>query len=119
MQTLNNKSLLIIEPDPSLGRGISHALQDMFAEIQHIKNPMKAVAKLEIKRFDVIVCELCFQTMDGIPLIRLVRQKAPDTTILVLTSDMTQDIIAALEQCNAVVLEKPLNINKLKSSLAL
>ena len=118
MQTLNNKSLLVIEPDPSLGRGISHALREMFSEIQHIENPIKAVSKLETNKFDVIICEICFKTIAGIPLIRLLRRKAPDSTILVLTSDMNQNIIAALAQCNVIVIEKPLNIKKLKSCLS-
>ena len=117
MKQTTDKSLLLIEPDSSLGRGISHALRSMFTGIEHIKNPMKAVSVLETRKYDIIVTEFDFPTLDGLTLIPLLRRKAPGAVILVLAADINLDVSLVFDQNKTVVLEKPLHVNQLKKIL--
>ncbi len=80
------KSLLIIESDEVLGKGLMLGLIDEFEEIRIALNPTDALNLINKMEFDVIITAVEFQTYDGITFLRNIRQLNKNTILITVSS---------------------------------
>ena len=110
------KSLLIIEPDEILSKGLMIGLIDFFDEIRIAINPADAVDLLRKKEFDVIITALEFNMYDGIEFLRIIRKLNKDATLISVSSGNKKIIYEIIE--NNMVdkhFEKPFELKKMIS----
>jgi len=82
------------------------------------KNGEEAVALCEQLQPDVVIVDLRFPEIDGIATTHLIREKCPDTRIIMLTYSSTQaDIQAALEAGVSRYLLKDMGIDELADAI--
>ena len=110
------KSLLIIEPDEILSKGLMIGLIDFFDEIRIAINPADAVDLLRKKEFDVIITALEFSMYDGIEFLRIIQKLNKDATLISVSSGNKKIIYEIIE--NNMVdrhFEKPFELKKMIS----
>ncbi len=110
------KTLLIIEPDEILSKGLMIGLIDFFDEIRIAINPADAVDLLRKKEFDVIITALEFSMYDGIEFLRII-QKLNKNATLISVSSGNKKIIYEVVENNLVDrhFEKPFELKKMIS----
>ncbi|MDB6143797.1 MAG: DNA-binding response regulator [Pseudomonas sp.] len=110
--------LLLIEDDSALGEGIHQALIREGYTVDWVKDGASALHALLTENFDLAVLDLGLPRMDGLEVLRQLRQRGSALPVLILTArDATEDRIAGLDAGADDYLIKPFDLAELKARL--
>ncbi len=110
--------LLLIEDDVALGEGILQALLREGYTVDWVKDGASALHALLSEVFDLAILDLGLPKMDGLTLLRRLRESGSALPILILTArDATEDRIAGLDAGADDYLVKPFDLSELKARL--
>ncbi|VVN83211.1 response regulator [Pseudomonas fluorescens] len=110
--------LLLIEDDVALGEGIHQALSREGYTVDWLKDGSSALHSLLSETFDLAVLDLGLPRMDGLEVLRRLRQSGSNLPVLILTArDATEDRIAGLDAGADDYLVKPFDLAELKARL--
>jgi len=106
--------ILIVEDDVSLGKFLSRALKIKLFSVEVALDGETAWEALQNSSYDLVILDLNLPRIDGMELLRRVRQIQPGLRILVLTArNRTEDLVLALEQGADDCLIKPFSFLEL------
>jgi len=110
--------LLLIEDDVALGEGIQQALVREGYTVDWLQDGGSALHALLSETFDVVVLDLGLPRMDGLEVLRRLRDSGAVVPVLMLTArDATEDRIAGLDAGADDYLIKPFDLSELKARL--
>ncbi|MGR2708230.1 DNA-binding response regulator [Pseudomonas sp. IB20] len=110
--------LLLIEDDVALGEGIHQALVREGYTVDWLQDGSSALHALLSETFDVVVLDLGLPRMDGLEVLRRLRDSGANVPVLILTArDATEDRIAGLDAGADDYLIKPFDLAELKARL--
>ncbi|WP_321354034.1 response regulator [Pseudomonas extremaustralis] len=110
--------LLLIEDDVALGEGIHQALVREGYTVDWLQDGNSALHALLSETFDVVVLDLGLPRMDGLEVLRRLRDSGGCVPVLILTArDATEDRIAGLDAGADDYLVKPFDLAELKARL--
>lgn len=110
--------LLLIEDDVALGEGIHQALGREGYTVDWLQDGSSALHSLLSETFDLAVLDLGLPRLDGLEVLRRLRQSGSALPVLILTArDATEDRIAGLDAGADDYLVKPFDLNELKARL--
>jgi len=110
--------LLLIEDDIALGDGVHQALSREGYTVDWLKDGSSALHSLLTEAFDLAVLDLGLPRMDGLDVLRRLRQSGATLPVLILTArDATEDRIAGLDAGADDYLIKPFDLAELKARL--
>ncbi|KAF2407410.1 response regulator [Pseudomonas antarctica] len=110
--------LLLIEDDAALGEGIHQALVREGYTVDWLQDGSSALHALLSETFDVVVLDLGLPRMDGLEVLRRLRDSGANVPVLILTArDATDDRIAGLDAGADDYLIKPFDLAELKARL--
>jgi two-component system response regulator QseB len=110
--------LLLIEDDVALGEGIHQALVRDGYTVDWLQDGSSALHALLSETFDVVVLDLGLPRMDGLEVLRRLRDSGSNLPVLILTArDATEDRIAGLDAGADDYLVKPFDLAELKARL--
>ena len=110
--------LLLIEDDVALGEGIHQALVREGYTVDWLQDGSSALHALLSETFDVVVLDLGLPRMDGLEVLRRLRDSGGCVPVLILTArDATEDHIAGLDAGADDYLVKPFDLAELKARL--
>src|SRR5271156_1754449 len=106
--------ILIVEDDVSLGKFLSRALKLRLFSVEISLDGEAAWEALQNSIYDLVILDLNLPGMDGMELLKRVRQIQPALRVLVLTArNRTEDLVLALEQGADDCLIKPFSFLEL------
>ena len=106
--------ILIVEDDVSLGKFLSRALKLKLFAVDVSLDGEAAWETLRDSSYDLVILDLNLPRMDGMELLKRVRQDQPALRVLVLTArNRTEDLVSALEQGADDCLIKPFSFLEL------
>jgi two-component system copper resistance phosphate regulon response regulator CusR len=106
--------ILVAEDEKNLNRIISEAIADEGYSVDSCFNGIEALEYMACARYDVIVLDIMMPKMDGLTLVRRLREKGDDTPVLFLTSrDSVADKVKGLESGGDYYLVKPFDFKEL------
>ncbi|HEX6899816.1 MAG TPA: response regulator transcription factor [Thermoanaerobaculia bacterium] len=106
--------LLVIEDSERLRRSLGHGLRRAGFAVDLTPDGREGLAYAEINDYDVIVLDLMLPGMDGLTILRTLRQKGRKTHVLILSAkDQVQDRILGLELGADDYLVKPFAFEEL------
>lgn len=110
--------LLLIEDDTALGEGIHQALSREGYTVDWLKDGSDALHSLLSEAFDLALLDLGLPRMDGLDVLRRLRDSGSNLPVLILTArDATEDRIAGLDAGADDYLVKPFDLAELKARL--
>lgn len=110
--------LLLIEDDVALGEGIHQALAREGYTVDWLQDGSSALHALLSETFDAVVLDLGLPRMDGLEVLRRLRDSGATVLVLILTArDATEDRIAGLDAGADDYLIKPFDLAELKARL--
>jgi DNA-binding response OmpR family regulator len=111
---MDNKRILLVEDDPSLGYLLSEYLTMKDFDIQWVKNGNEALKEMETRSFDLAVLDVMMPEMDGFTLARKMREKHSDIPFMFLTSrSMKIDVLKGFSLGAVDYLKKPIDEEEL------
>jgi two-component system OmpR family response regulator/two-component system copper resistance phosphate regulon response regulator CusR len=110
--------VLIIEDDAVIGRALAQGLQEAGHECDLATAGDVGLAKAQLQQCDAIVLDLALPELDGMTVLRQLRNQGIDTPVLILTSlGSVDDRVAGLEAGGDDYLVKPFAFPELLARL--
>ena len=101
--------ILLMEDEPVLAQGFQMVLKDEGYGVDLAANGQSALDTMRHKGYDLLVADLHLPDMDGMEVIRRVRQESPETRVIVITGHADIDsAVEALKTGAVDYLPKPL-----------
>src|SRR6266850_1281963 len=113
--------ILIADDEAAIANGLSAILTDAGYEVEVASDGQKALERLSGERFGVVLADLKMHKLDGIALLKAIRERKIPTEFVVITGQGSTELaIEAMKEGAADYIEKPLNaerLNKLKAQI--
>ncbi|HDZ08336.1 response regulator [Pseudohongiella sp.] len=110
--------VLLVEDHESLAKGILTALRSESYTMDWLQDGKSALHATSSESFDLVILDLGLPKMDGLAVLRAMRDRRQQTPVLILTSrDGVQDRIAGLDAGADDYLIKPFDTDELKARL--
>ncbi|MEX2177683.1 MAG: sigma-54 dependent transcriptional regulator [Gemmatimonadaceae bacterium] len=110
--------ILIADDESAIASGLSAILSDAGYVVEIAADGQKALDRLQTERFGVVLADLKMPKLDGIALLKAIRErKIPTEFVMITGQGSTELAIEAMKEGAADYIEKPLNaerLNKLK-----
>jgi len=109
-------NVLIVEDDKLLADGLKSALERASYKVTHADNGLVADQQLRAYEFDLVVLDLGLPDMDGLEVLRALRQRKQAVPVLVLTArDGMDQQIESLDAGADDYMEKPFDLRELQA----
>jgi DNA-binding response OmpR family regulator len=110
--------ILIVEDDQRLARQLKKGLDELGHSATLAFDGIEGFEAAQLSEFDVVVLDVMLPGLDGLAIVRQLRQKRIGTPILLLTArDATEDVIAGLDAGADDYLTKPFSFQILLARL--
>ncbi len=110
------ETVLLVEDNAEVAEVSSSMLQEAGYRVEHVLNADAALNLLDHRRFDLVLSDIIMPgRYDGLALARLLRQRAPDLPVLLVTGYSNRATEAATE---FTVLRKPFHFQQLSQAVA-
>ena len=108
--------LLIVEDDAALARGILKVFRFEGLAVDHVASGGDALELVRMEPYSAVILDLGLPDMDGLSVLRQIRQAHIPVPILILTArDATTDRVYGLDQGADDYLSKPFAIKELEA----
>ncbi len=111
------KKILLVEDDEGQRITMSMALRGRGYSVDALENWEKAVQMVEVNRYRGIILDVKLPAIDGIELARKIKDKKPDSKIILMSGFKTSEEMRDLNVDIEAFFEKPLNVDELVDCL--
>ncbi|MBC7236597.1 MAG: response regulator [Chloroflexi bacterium] len=119
METGNAHRLLIVDDEENIRRLLTLFWREKGLEVIAVADGWEALGELAAHPFDLVLTDVNMPGMDGLALLREIRERYPDTGVLVLTGYGTiQDAVYAMKHGALDFVTKPLDMAELESKVS-
>jgi DNA-binding NtrC family response regulator len=85
--------ILILDDEPLVGRRLKPILEKEGGyHVEIFVEPKKALARLEEKKFDIVVTDIRMVELDGLEVLENVKAKSPGTKVIMITGYATVEV---------------------------
>lgn len=113
-----SRSILIVDDDTRILASLSQALAGECSDVRTAETAEVALSRLGEARADVVLADLKMPGMDGMELLKLLRQRSPDIDVLIMTAyDDLPTVAEAMLEGASDFLVKPLDLHHLRRVL--
>lgn len=110
-----NRSVLIIDDEPHIRLILSTALEGMASRVDTAESAEDALEILQDHPYDVVISDIRMPGMDGLELLRRIRNEQPWVRVLLITAHGTMDtVIEAMRLGAADFMPKPIDHKHLR-----
>jgi DNA-binding NtrC family response regulator len=108
--------ILVLDDEEIVCTRLKPALEKAGYIVETYTDSNQAKTRLEQHRFDIVVTDLKMANIDGLELFHLVKERWPDTEVVIITGFATVEITrAALQRGVRDVIAKPFKIAQFKN----
>lgn len=116
LHTMNQRSVLIVDDEEITRENLSYVFEQDGYEVRTAPDGMAALDAMAHKTANVIVTDLKMQGIDGLNLTGEIRERWPDTGIVMLTGYASvSTAVSAMKQGADHYMTKPVNLGKLRA----
>ncbi len=111
--------LLLVDDDSTIRASLTEALSDAATEVLAVESAERALTVVSTDPVDVVLTDVRMAGLDGVTLLKLLRERAPDVDVLLMTAyDDMATVVAAMREGATEFLVKPLDLHELRRLLA-
>jgi DNA-binding NtrC family response regulator len=112
-------SILVVDDDPAILTSLSEALRAEGHDVAVAANGARAIDALRQREPDVILSDVRMEELDGLGLLRLVRERGIGSDVVLMTAFDDMDTVASAMRAGAAeFLVKPLHLDHLLAVLS-
>jgi DNA-binding NtrC family response regulator len=110
--------VLLVDDDPGTLSSLSHALTlEGYAPLA-ASSAKDALRRLDVERVDAVLLDLVMPELDGLALLRLIKERTPETPVVMMSGQATIDTAVQATRLGALdFIEKPVGFERLALTL--
>ncbi len=109
-----NLKILVAEDEEITLKHLLYALQKEGYAVTGVKNGTEALEKIKREEFDILIADIKMPGMDGLTLLGKVKDKYPDTEVIIITGfGSIESAVNAMKQGASDYITKPFNVDEL------
>jgi DNA-binding NtrC family response regulator len=113
------RSVLIVDDDSRIRTSLAHALSSSDTTVRTAADADAALASLAESPADIVLADVRMPGMDGLDLLRLLRERAPEVAVVLMTAyDNLPTAATAMREGAADFLVKPLDLHQLRGVIS-
>src|SRR5208283_4897773 len=110
--------ILVVDDEPDICKALAFLLAREGYAVTTANSGEQAVEKLEEEHFDVVLTDLKMGKMDGMELLKKIRETAPDTSVVMMTAFASvESAIEAMKKGAADYIVKPFHNEEIKLTI--
>ncbi len=111
-----SRNILIVDDDARIRESLSRVLSSEGTQVRATETAEQALAVLGESRPDLVISDVRMPGMDGLELLRLLKERTPDVDVALMTAyDDLPTAAAAMREGAADFLVKPLDLHQLRT----
>jgi len=111
-------NILVMEDETTVAKGLEMVLSEAGYQVALAATGHSALDTMFEKQFDLLVADLRLPDMDGMDVIKLVKQKWPDTEVVVITGySSVNSVVTSMKLGAYDYLAKPFSEDQIKESI--
>ena len=113
-----NANILIIDDEKDQAELIAESLRNVGYTCSTAESGNKVIDIIRKDRIDVVITDLVMHDMDGMEILKEIKEKVPDTEVILITGHGTDETAVISKQKGAATyLTKPVDINILRAAV--
>jgi len=84
--------VLLVDDEPMVGKRLAPALTKCGYEVEFYDDPAAALERVDTVEFDVVVTDIRMSNIDGIQVLRRVRERSRRTAVVIITGYATMSL---------------------------
>jgi CheY-like chemotaxis protein len=117
--TIREKPILIVDDEKNIRLTLSTSLESLGVETDSAENGKEALLKLREKEFGLILLDIRMPGVDGMEVLRKVRESSPDIHIIILTAYGTIELAVEAMKLGVVdFIQKPFVPEQIREKVA-
>jgi DNA-binding NtrC family response regulator len=113
------KRILIVDDDPDIRESLPGGLSATGTEIATARDGEEALARVASEPPDIVLTDVRMPGLDGVELLRLLRDRAPEVDVILMTAyDDMPTVVAGMREGARDFLVKPLDLHDLRRVVA-
>lgn len=118
MDTIQEKRILLVDDEEDIRTVLAITLADMGYSVLEAENGEKALAVFRKERPPIVLTDIKMPCMDGIEMLKIIKQENPDTEVIMITGHGDIDIAIKSLKYEAIdFITKPISSEALEISL--
>src|SRR6185503_2782366 len=116
MTEADSRGILVVDDDTAIRTSLAEAVAEWGGEVRTAEDATAALARVAEEAPDLVLSDVRMPGMDGVELLRILRQRAPSTDVILMTAyeDMPM-VVAAMREGALDFLVKPLDLHALRA----
>ncbi len=111
-------NILIIDDEKDQAEAIAESLRNVGYTCSTAESGNKVVDIIRKDRIDVVITDLVMHDIDGMKILKEIKEKTPDTEVILITGHGTvETAVTSMQKGAATYLLKPININLLRAAV--
>jgi DNA-binding NtrC family response regulator len=112
------KKILVIDDEPIVRTSCEKVLVPDGYEVKTVENGQKGIETLEREQFNLILLDLKMPVIDGVEVLKIIKERWPETRVIILTGYSTVETAVKTLRLGAFnFIEKPFAPDKLLSAV--
>jgi two-component system response regulator AtoC len=108
-------SILIVDDDARIRKSLTQGLMRVAQEVRAVADAETALSSLAQSPADVVLADVRMPGMDGLELLRILRERLPRTSVIMMTAfDDLPTVATAMREGAVDFLVKPLDLHQLR-----
>ncbi|MBN1828925.1 MAG: sigma-54-dependent Fis family transcriptional regulator [Deltaproteobacteria bacterium] len=113
---MRTRSILIVDDEPSMRMALSESLESCGFTVATAANGCEALEIFRADRFELVITDMKMPKMGGMELLRGIKERSPDTPVVVITAYGTVNTaVEAMREGAADFIMKPFSLDSLES----
>jgi DNA-binding NtrC family response regulator len=82
-------SVMILDDEPIVCERLRSTLEKVQLDLETYTDPLEAIRRFSEKKFQVLITDLKMKELDGIEILKRVKQVSPETQVIIITGFAT------------------------------
>jgi DNA-binding NtrC family response regulator len=115
---MNGHRIMVIDDENIVGKMLKIVLEKDGYDVELFFNALPALARVKEEKFDVVITDLKMKGIDGLHVLKKVKQECPETKVIMLTAFASLDAaVDALHGKADDFFPKPARIKDIKACI--